>query len=59
MMTRKDYIQTANILREFLQDDPELLKEDTELLASKFIAMFVKDNDRFNRDIFLDAIFSE
>jgi hypothetical protein len=55
MMTRKDYIATANILKRFV-DDESLEVED---LVADFAKMFLADNDRFNTRIFYSAVFGE
>jgi hypothetical protein len=58
MMTRKDYVETANILADSrdallsLGIDGELIFEN---LVSDFIEMFQADNDRFIVDKFADA----
>jgi hypothetical protein len=61
MMTRKDYVATANILadaRDSFCSTPET--EDTfENLVADFAEMFLKDNDRFNTRIFYSAVFGE
>ncbi len=57
-MTRKDYVETANILADSrdallsLGIDGELIFEN---LVSDFIEMFQADNDRFIVDKFADA----
>jgi hypothetical protein len=55
MMTRKDYVATAEILKAFA-DDVEL---DIDFLVEKFSAMFLNDNPRFNTRIFYGAVFGE
>ena len=44
-MTRKDYIQTANILKSFAQDIPQTIYED---LVDTFAEWFKSDNDNFD-----------
>lgn len=56
MMTRKDYISTAEILNGALNSDYESKEALIEIMTSQFISMFVKDNQNFNRDIFLKAV---
>ena len=58
MMTRKDYVETANILAESrdallsLGVDGEIIFEN---LVSDFIEMFQNDNERFIVSKFADA----
>lgn len=58
MMTRKDYVETANILAESrdallsLGVDGEIIFEN---LVSDFIEMFQADNERFIVSKFADA----
>ena len=55
MMTRKDYVATAEILNELLgevtQDSFNAVADAVEAFAE----MFAKDNERFNKDIFFKA----
>lgn len=53
MMTRKDYVATAQILK-----DHNDLIEDVILysIAKDFADYFLKDNSRFDNDKFLEAI---
>ena len=52
MMTRKDYIATANILSTVSETvSPEIHSE----LIEKFSAMFANDNPRFDRSRFAKA----
>jgi hypothetical protein len=44
-MTRKDYIQTANILKSFAQDIPQTIYED---LVDAFADWFKSDNENFD-----------
>ena len=44
-MTRKDYIQTANILKSFAQDIPQTIYED---LVDTFADWFKSDNENFD-----------
>ncbi len=55
-MTRKDYVATAEILNGALNSDYENKEALIEIMTSQFISMFVKDNQNFNRDIFLKAV---
>ena len=55
MMTRKDYVATAAILKAFADDE----NLDVDFLVEKFSAMFLSDNPRFNTRIFYGAVFGE
>lgn len=55
MMTRKDYVATANILKNFVDDETL----DVEDLVAEFAKMFLDDNERFNTRIFYSAVFGE
>jgi hypothetical protein len=48
MMTRKDYISTAEILNKHFEEVPPSLLLD-------FSNMFKKDNERFNEEKFFEA----
>jgi hypothetical protein len=48
MMTRKDYISTAEILNKHFEEIPPALLLD-------FSNMFKKDNERFNEEKFFEA----
>ena len=52
MMTRKDYIQTAEILRYYLDQTPSIVIE----IAHDFAEYFADDNPRFNYDKFINAV---
>jgi tetraacyldisaccharide-1-P 4'-kinase len=59
MMTRKDYVSTAQILNDLWLDLPISnidLFEDTVMAFSK---MFAEDNERFDHKIFYNACFKE
>ena len=56
MMTRKDYVATAEILNGYKDQIDFLILAD---LAEDFADMFAEDNDRFNHQIFIDAVFEE
>ena len=45
MMTRKDYIQTANILKEFIDEIPQTTYED---MVDHFCQWFKSDNANFD-----------
>jgi len=52
MMTRKDYIATAEILKTYSEAMDSFFVED---LVNDFADMFAEDNDRFNRVRFWEA----
>lgn len=56
MMTRKDYVATAEILNGFVNkiDFIELSQ-----MAIQFGEMFEKDNPRFDNQRFIDAVFED
>jgi hypothetical protein len=55
MMTRKDYVATAEILN---RNADELGSNLLDTLANQFIEMFENDNPRFNADKFWEACFN-
>ncbi len=59
MMTRKDYVRTAEILNYKLYtlgvSSPEV-KEAIEEIADDFAEYFAEDNERFNLDMFMSAV---
>jgi len=52
MMTRKDYVETAEILNDFRDDLDEIIFDG---LVNRFVVMFESDNPRFMADKFIDA----
>jgi hypothetical protein len=56
MMTRKDYIETANILNAKADVIDFLILAD---LAEDFAEMFANDNERFDHQRFIDAVFAD
>ena len=54
MMTRKDYIATAEILNSYGSDMKLEVFED---LVHDFIMMFANDNERFDGDRFFEECF--
>lgn len=56
MMTRKDYVATAEILNGYKDTIDFLVLAD---LAEDFAEMFAEDNERFNHQRFIDAVFME
>jgi len=55
-MTRKDYVATADILNKFV-DDVDFLT--LSRIAENFAQMFENDNERFDHQRFIDAVFQE
>ena len=53
MMTRKDYVKTAEILNSFVDVIPS---ETMVELVEDFVEMFQNDNSNFNYEIFLKAV---
>lgn len=52
MMTRKDYVKTANILKGFSDEiHPEVFQD----LVEEFAEYFQADNENFKKDIFENA----
>jgi len=61
MMTRKDYVSTAEILADYRRDfysTPETA-DSFEAMVNDFAQMFADDNDRFMRSKFIDACLGE
>jgi len=54
MMTRKDYVATAEILNSY---GSEIKLEVYEDLVNDFIQMFAEDNERFDSDRFWEECF--
>ena len=52
MMTRKDYVQTANILKGFVDEIHPQVFED---LVEEFSQYFLADNERFDKARFEKA----
>lgn len=59
MMTRKDYVATAEILARHYDTLTVADEEKFDTLANKFADMFAGDNERFLRERFLDACYEE
>ncbi len=60
MMTRKDYVATANILKDFF--DPNARDNQNAViieLVNDFSEMFLKDNPRFDRNRFANAVMGD
>jgi hypothetical protein len=57
MMTRKDYVATAQILNEFR----DLILDEIVFadLVDEFSAMFEVDNERFSHETFVNACYKE
>ena len=58
MMTRKDYVATAEILNDFYLDMPIGLEEKFDKMVNDFCFMFAEDNDRFLAVKFVDACYT-
>jgi len=56
MMTRKDYVETANILNEYVDEIDFAILSD---IAENFAEMFQNDNPRFSHQRFIDAVFAD
>lgn len=56
MMTRKDYVATANILNNYKDKVDFLLINE---IALDFAEMFLADNERFSEQRFIDAVFED
>jgi hypothetical protein len=56
MMTRKDYIETANILNKFANEIESKTFQD---LIFEFSEWFASDNPRFDENKFWDACVKE
>lgn len=56
MMTRKDYVTTAEILNSYLGEVREDVMED---IVNDFIVMFANDNERFDGDRFWEECFKQ
>ena len=54
MMTRKDYVKTAQILNQFVDEIDFLVLQE---IADGFAEMFENDNPNFNYQKFIDAVF--
>jgi hypothetical protein len=62
MMTRKDYVATANILSNIRESVISLGQEGEDifgLLVADFIEMFENDNERFQAERFDNACWGE
>ena len=59
MMTRKDYVSTAEILNDLYLNLPDEKLDFFEETVLSFALMFEQDNERFNRKIFFDACYRE
>lgn len=56
MMTRKDYVATAEILNGYKDSVDFILLNE---IALDFAEMFAEDNERFDEQRFIDAVFTE
>jgi hypothetical protein len=53
MMTRKDYVSTAEILNAYADELDFITLAN---IAEQFAEMFANDNDRFDHQRFIDAV---
>lgn len=58
MMTRKDYVSTAEILNNLYLDSPISSQEILDEAITAFADMFQADNDRFLRQRFIDECYA-
>lgn len=58
MMTRKDYVATAEILNNHFNNYPVEISDFRELVLD-FADMFAEDNPRFNEEKFVNAVFGK
>ena len=56
MMTRKDYVSTAEILATYANEIPQVTFED---LVGDFCDMFFADNPKFSPNKFQEACYKE
>lgn len=61
MMTRKDYVETARILNEFIDQGSLTIGQEQAFdeMVGKFITYFEGDNPNFKGDRFWDAVYKE
>ena len=59
MMTRKDYVATAEILNDFYLDMPLGLEERFDNMVNDFCRLFAEDNERFLANKFIEACYLE
>jgi hypothetical protein len=59
MMTRKDYVATAEILNKMLDKITVAQEEAFDEMVMDFVAMFENDNERFLSSRFIDACYKE
>lgn len=57
-MSKKDYIEMAKILRDFRQNNNVSVEAFKELVDS-VASMFKRDNQSFDKDRFLEAVYKE
>lgn len=58
MMTRKDYIKTANILNRYFRETVTTETEASfDAMVNDFADMFAMDNERFMRTRFVDSVY--
>ena len=62
MMTRKDYVSTAEILSNYRRTFYSVSEKSADAfdeIVNDFADMFAEDNDRFMRSKFIDACLGE
>jgi hypothetical protein len=59
MMTRKDYVATAEILNKMLDKITVAQEEAFDEMVMDFVNMFENDNERFLSSRFIDACYEE
>jgi hypothetical protein len=59
MMTRKDYVATAEILNKFYDHITVAQEEAFDNLVADFAVMFENDNPRFMGNKFVDACYGD
>jgi len=57
MMTRKDYVATAEILSELIASIPIEYQDELLECVESFADYFASDNERFQRMRFIDACY--
>ena len=57
MMSRKDYISTAHILKAWANGFPAVEISQIKFVVNNFCEMFENDNPNFDRNRFKEAIY--
>ena len=58
MMTRKDYVEVASILKSYFSNYDYVNVEESRFLVNSFADYFESDNPNFKRDKFKEAVYS-